>query len=1836
MALLAACVSDVGDIDRTDPDKLRKADFKGVWFYQMTVIEAPVPSPVTFNGEQNFGGGASVIFDIQQDYLVAYPVSELYVLNSEKEWRKAKIRNYWDKDRSHEFMEIYVGAPVAAFKIDSHFDVKRDYNTSTGEQSNVISENTKDRKWFEREYIRVDWSTNYVKDLMFLAGVSGSPVDYHVPEYEVDNPDRFHMSEDALHFVVKVFLEPVSPTACSIYDLAPYDCAGAVVKIRQSFRKVDPNNDYVPLYYSNDTHEDRFGFFLTTRQAFDKDFGVIYGNKRYYIQRWNLWESSRDKLPITVDGTPVACRQTSDCEAHANFGGKKNQVHCWLDDGWWTQGHCVTWNPIAYHDRTPKPIVYHMSANWPKELWDVCYRTADVWSKPFKETVAWLKTYSEFGLYDIKYCESHADCKNSDILADLAVQERHARRCKADDDCKTSASALNRCRGDGYCVQTVACSAAAPCPTNQLCSQGVCRQAAAGISNPDPAKDTDWVRVEPFVSDQGAYTVYYVNGAEGPEFKTVIDSPIPFVETGTVRVSLVHLNSFAGDVILQDDNGTVCRNNDGSDRWFSYIGGNAPISTDSCIVDLGGATSRVRSFRAVDMSSGSTLAVYNYVTLTEGQVYTFALVGDSASSRLIHGVTRGSTQTSPRIGLRLAHAASGRGAVDFGLNGSLRFGKVAFGTITDYTGTTQQDNRLVLTKAGANGDVTCFRNQGIGMCMGWRSPNTDAIMKRYAEIFNALPPMFVGCENVYTGHLCTEAQRGDMSLLNDCRYWYQDEAGEWRNPCGEVDGAENLKMHGDIRYNLMYWVPEDQTASPLGYGPSAADPETGEVYFGVANIYGAAMVSYGQYASDLLDASRGALTKENLMTGDYVKEFVENKPNVNKNDTLYAPHSVDPREMQRRKAIVPEVERFWLTTQEHRELQSLHQNYEVLRSITDPRQMWKTAAAAAPPGMSAEQRDARLKKMQGTWVEGLLMNQEVQNAVRISEGVGEGPLSDSLLAKASPMNWASPQVVNQYKERMNKLALNNYYHQELVEPYIYNTALEVDKHCKDPANRAEFNWTETQCRHWTITKWILYGTMHHEVGHTIGLRHNFQASADAFNYMDGYYTRRDLDYRRCFIDGPDGCAFQDTCRIFCDEDADCMPGTTCLEVVSGGQTVKACVDQYLKPTGWCWGTRTQRTECTTATDCAALGDKVACEKNAEQNWGFCSAAVKAEGGICKAGTLLGEDGYCVRDDQCDTAKKVCNMDSSRSCTKDVDCQLVYQIVETESAFQPTKEYVPRGHLTQNEIENGRQEYQYSSLMDYGGTINFDIHDIGKYDERAIRFGYGELIDVYTNTHKLDSALKQVASYYGYSDDVYLNWYKDTEGFTQTWFNQFLYLNDFIGVKENLERVPAPFRKVLLERIALDQYDRGAYDLSYRVVPHKYRGDEWRGNLETYVFDVGADMMEIAHHSWNKLHEYYVFDAFKRERWGAFKGASPLGYYNRILDRWMGPLADTGRYYSLFFNVFRPWPTYRRQFEGDIMRLGAWRETAEFALTSLVQLLTSPAPGSFKRVDVGTPDERLVNYSRSMNAPGSELNVPIGEGKFPFTTYMEDAGYYYFDHASFIGSFWEKVAAINTLTYSIGYFVGDSMGEQVDVGVGSSIGFNTNFYTELTNIMAGMVVGNRDYYSPFVDAGNTLRFARPISPWVGAGMPRVETSVESLTMKAYVALFSYAYLPTGFDASFMDSLFLCIKGNGSCYDIAGPDEFDNPVFGLDTVEFTDPWSKKTYVAKSGMYDSRRLDAAYWLLNESNDRVAEWKALKGDDSAEAVARRSALEGELRETIDLLDMIYTFNERYGLLHY
>ena len=84
------------------------------------------------------------------------------------------------------------GLVVAAYRIEDHFDIRYDYNPSTGEPSNTLVENRSDRPWYDREFMRVDWSQNMVDNpdwsWLFYGAIFGD-LSFQPVRYTVSDPE---------------------------------------------------------------------------------------------------------------------------------------------------------------------------------------------------------------------------------------------------------------------------------------------------------------------------------------------------------------------------------------------------------------------------------------------------------------------------------------------------------------------------------------------------------------------------------------------------------------------------------------------------------------------------------------------------------------------------------------------------------------------------------------------------------------------------------------------------------------------------------------------------------------------------------------------------------------------------------------------------------------------------------------------------------------------------------------------------------------------------------------------------------------------------------------------------------------------------------------------------------------------------------------------------------------------------------------------------------------------------------------------------------------------------------------------------------------------------------------------------------------------------------------------------------------------------------------------------------------------------------------------------------------------------------------------------------------
>ena len=144
-----ACAERPKDIDRVQPNLIAKSDLDGEWYMMQTVVDLPPTTYFTFIGETSVL--ERIRWDIQEDMLIAYRSYE-------------RLRG---ADSSSVQVPFDGKEARCAYSIIAHVDIMREYNSSTGEQSNVISENLSDRPCRER-IPQIDWSASLVPNFELI------------------------------------------------------------------------------------------------------------------------------------------------------------------------------------------------------------------------------------------------------------------------------------------------------------------------------------------------------------------------------------------------------------------------------------------------------------------------------------------------------------------------------------------------------------------------------------------------------------------------------------------------------------------------------------------------------------------------------------------------------------------------------------------------------------------------------------------------------------------------------------------------------------------------------------------------------------------------------------------------------------------------------------------------------------------------------------------------------------------------------------------------------------------------------------------------------------------------------------------------------------------------------------------------------------------------------------------------------------------------------------------------------------------------------------------------------------------------------------------------------------------------------------------------------------------------------------------------------------------------------------------------------------------------------------------------------------------------------------
>ena len=336
------------DLNRVSGGYIDKSILAGEWYYGASIVDKQ------FSNSTQFVGAACasdrVRFELTENMLYAYRSYE-------------KIPGTESGNAGNQNM-------IAAFKIIKHFDIRRDYNDVTGVQSNLIVENDFDDPWDKRQYVRIDWSKNWVPDANCNDWFSMQSFAQIQRETHPREPYRVRTSEDYIETTQEALIRPQEEACAAIGE---WNCAASRVKMKLSFRKVQPSHytpknypDFVPLEYGHKGQELCF-----KGDAGCQDLEELWtysgpnGTRICDPTRHNIDECRQYKIPIfSKFGFFRTERFQFDREKGFTLSGRNQLINRW---------------------DISKPIIYYTNVQFPPDLFEAAQEIAKDWSSAFDQ-----------------------------------------------------------------------------------------------------------------------------------------------------------------------------------------------------------------------------------------------------------------------------------------------------------------------------------------------------------------------------------------------------------------------------------------------------------------------------------------------------------------------------------------------------------------------------------------------------------------------------------------------------------------------------------------------------------------------------------------------------------------------------------------------------------------------------------------------------------------------------------------------------------------------------------------------------------------------------------------------------------------------------------------------------------------------------------------------------------------------------------------------------------------------------------------------------------------------------------------------------------------------------------------------------------------------------------------------------------------------------------------------------------------------------------------------------------------------------------------------------------
>ncbi|MEO6575309.1 MAG: hypothetical protein ABIP89_15795, partial [Polyangiaceae bacterium] len=304
---------------------------------------------------------------------------------------------------------------------------------------------------------------------------------------------------------------------------------------------------------------------------------------------------------------------------------------------------------------------------------------------------------------------------------------------------------------------------------------------------------------------------------------------------------------------------------------------------------------------------------------------------------------------------------------------------------------------------------------------------------------------------------------------------------------------------GDIRYNSINIINNPQTPSPWGIMVDADDPLTGEKVSTSVNEWGHVLDIASQGTEDLLRWINGEITDDQIISGKYLHDWATASQ---LGTAQQKPQTLSAGEIKQRLGSIDTS----LSKLNGLNASDLMMPKEVQR-LKAAQNLAKTG-----PGMNPQFEGSR-QALIGTKFEAQLVTPTTLAAAGMDPST---PVAgdDKSMAKASPLRGLNPRLSKWIKmKRDTTLAKHGSCRIEQPEPdSLVGMARQAMRLYPLPAandaNYPALKNARDQALHQWIREQFHISVIAHEMGHSMGLRHNFTGTYDALNYKTQYWQLR--------------------------------------------------------------------------------------------------------------------------------------------------------------------------------------------------------------------------------------------------------------------------------------------------------------------------------------------------------------------------------------------------------------------------------------------------------------------------------------------------------------------------------------------------------------------------------------------------------------------------------------------------------------------------------------------------------------------------------------------------------